>query len=218
MEKPVRRFEEVAEAVGRAENRIPRLEVRDLGPVSTSSGIYPMYLLHLDPDPSAPTPPLTVYLSGGIHGDEPAGVWALLEFLERYNGLDGPYPHTRFTILPCLNPGGFERNTRHNADDIDLNRQFRRDSPPPEVDLVKKAVGGCAFDLTMEFHEDVDTPGFYLYELTQNGERSWGREIINRISEKYPVNRNEVIEETSAVDGLIHRSGEHDDFHHFIRS
>lgn len=217
MDQTKRSFEEVAAAIGRAGGTIPGLEIIDLGPLNTSSGIYPFYLLKLNPiHPVAD--PITVYLSGGIHGDEPAGVWAILEFLKRFKDMDGSYHHARFTILPCINPSGFERNTRNNIDDIDLNRQFRLDSPSPEVTLVKQAVDNRPFDLTMEFHEDVDSPGFYLYELTQNGEPSWGREIINRVAEKYPVNRDEKIDEMTAVEGVIHRSGDHDDFHQTIRS
>jgi hypothetical protein len=64
----------------------------------------------------------------------------------------------------------------------------------------------------MEFHEDVDTPGFYLYELTQDGRPSWGREMIERIGANFPINRSEVIEGLPADGGLIHRELADDDF------
>jgi carboxypeptidase D len=66
-----------------------------------------------------------------MHGDEVVGRELML-YLSRYlaenyagdtrirNLLD----HSRVRIIPSMNPDGFEKEQRHNADDIDLNRDF----------------------------------------------------------------------------------------------
>jgi hypothetical protein len=214
--KKVRDYRDVLEAVDRAAREIPSLRVVELGAVETARRRYPFYHLTLSGATTGNPQTRAVYIGGGIHGDEPAGVWAVLEFLRRYKTLPDHYHHFDYTILPCTNPFGYEHNTRWNAAGIDLNRQFRSPSPPIEVQWVKKAVGGRPFHLAMEFHEDVDTPGFYLYELTQKDEPSWGREMIARIGANHPINRNEEIEGMPAEGGLIHRENADDDFRKMI--
>ena len=61
-----------------------------------------------------------IYISTGIHGDEPAGPMAALRLLQEDRWPDS----ADITLLPCLNPGGFAKNTRENADGADLNRDF----------------------------------------------------------------------------------------------
>src|ERR1700730_1806318 len=59
-------------------------------------------------DPNAPS----VALSAGVHGDEPAGAWALLSIV-RDGLLD---PRFSYRMWPCLNPSGYQAGTRHNAE------------------------------------------------------------------------------------------------------
>ncbi|MFL5308720.1 MAG: M14 family zinc carboxypeptidase [Polyangia bacterium] len=63
-------------------------------------------------------PPLLVM--GGIHGDEPASVDALLDLLARLRG-DQPAP---FWLLPAVNPDGLAAGRKNSARDVDLNRNF----------------------------------------------------------------------------------------------
>src|SRR6266496_610682 len=59
-----------------------------------------------------------LYLSTGIHGDEPAGPLAALRLLR-----ENQWPaKVDLFLCPCLNPTGFARNRRGNEKDIDLNR------------------------------------------------------------------------------------------------
>ena len=106
--------------------------------------------------------PRRILISGGIHGDEPAGVEAICVFLESslYKNFLKDW---EFTLLPCINPSGFEAGTRNNQDDIDLNRKFRESQVPREVTFVKNILDQ-PYDLDLELHEDVDSPGYYLYQ------------------------------------------------------
>src|SRR6516164_6237434 len=49
-----------------------------------------------------------IYLSTGIHGDEPAGPLAALRLLKENRWPD----HAELFLVPCLNPDGFVLNTR----------------------------------------------------------------------------------------------------------
>ena len=65
--------------------------------------------------------PSRIYISTGIHGDEPAGPLAALKLVH-----ENRWPkNAEIYLLPCLNPAGFTLNQRGNANDIDLNRDYR---------------------------------------------------------------------------------------------
>ncbi|HVV50258.1 MAG TPA: M14 family zinc carboxypeptidase [Polyangia bacterium] len=61
--------------------------------------------------------PLLVF--GGIHGDEPAGVDALLELCGRLGAGAPP-----LWLIPAANPDGLARRRKNSARDVDLNRNF----------------------------------------------------------------------------------------------
>ena len=59
---------------------------------------------------AAPRSTFRVYISTGIHGDEPAGPLAALQLLG-----DDQWPDdAEIVLLPCLNPVGFVSNQREN--------------------------------------------------------------------------------------------------------
>ena len=67
-----------------------------------------------------PGPALLVF--GGIHGDEPASVEALIELAARLAaGSPGGVP---VWLLPAVNPDGVARGRKNSAHDVDLNRNF----------------------------------------------------------------------------------------------
>ena len=61
-----------------------------------------------------------IYISTGIHGDEPAGPLAALRLLR-----ENQWPaNVDLFLCPCLNPTGFALNRRGNEKGLDLNRQY----------------------------------------------------------------------------------------------
>jgi hypothetical protein len=200
----IRSYQEVVDLIQSFPEDIP-LSTSEIGTVAAGSERYPIFKIRTRKPSRQARPAPAVFIAAGIHGDEPGGVWALLDWLKRFPDLPPLYRRFDFTIIPCINPYGYEHNTRQNAKGIDLNRQFRSDRPPDEVRFVKQAVGKRPFDLVTEFHEDVDTHGFYLYELTHEEEPSWGKEIIERVARRFPINLNPQIEGLPAEEGLIHR-------------
>ena len=123
---------------------------------------YPIHQIHLASSTNMPQP---ILITGGIHGDEPAGVEAVLQFLERDN--TALLKQFSFTIIPCVNPYGYVHSTRETHDDVDINRAFETDNVA-EVAIVKKILGQNQFSFAIDFHEDYDATGFYLYEGTRD--------------------------------------------------
>jgi murein peptide amidase A len=134
--------------------------------------------------------PSTVLLSSGIHGEEPGGVEGVLRWLE---GADWQKWRVNWFVMPCINPYGWERNQRFNAQGRDINREFRSPSEAPEAELIKRLLQGKTFLLSIEFHEDIDASGYYLYEL-QREPPFIGEKIVCAVEKVIPVNPDRVID------------------------
>ncbi len=139
-----------------------------------------------------------------MHGEEPAGVEAVLCWLasDRWKSY-----HWNWLVVPCINPFGWERNRRTNAQRRDINRQFRKDQDDtPEASLIRRLIRKRQFTVSMEFHdEDVDASGFYLYEARRD--RAYlGEKVLAAVERVVPINQDPVIDgaERTAV-GLIRR-------------
>ena len=149
--------------------------------------------------------PHRVLISAGIHGDEPGSVESLLSFLENSNY--SPYiNHWEITLLPCINPHGYEFGTRENHQGKDLNRLFKEDDPPTEVSFAQSILS-TPFELTIELHEDNESTGYYLYQKGIDAkDDELGYEILDTIKSIMPINLNDEIDGSSADRGVIGKS------------
>ncbi|HUK84101.1 MAG TPA: M14 family metallocarboxypeptidase [Verrucomicrobiae bacterium] len=159
---------------------------------------YPWFIAERVVRRAAPT----VLLSGGMHGEEPGGVEGVLRWLE---GGEWARWRVNWLVFPCINPYGWERNQRTNAQRRDVNRQFRARTDTPESELIKRLVWGRRFGFSMEFHEDVDASGYYLYELRREPPFI-GEKILRAVAKVIRINRETVIDGNRATGrGLIRR-------------
>ncbi len=152
----------------------------------------PLSTINLQPLPR-------IYLSAGIHGDEPAGPLAALRLLQENN-----WPaHLELRFCPCLNPIGLVLNRRENADGNDLNRDYRN----PEAAETKMHIAWLdkqpKFDLCLLLHEDWESHGFYLYEQNPDQKPSLAEPIIEQVTKACPIDQSELIEEREAKGGII---------------
>lgn len=99
-----------------------------------------------------------IYLSAGIHGDEPGATEGLLSWATMNRHRLAALP---LLIFPCLNPWGLTQNRRTDEHGIDLNRCFHNDRHPT-VAAVRRIVGNQRFDAALMLHEDYDGEGVYL--------------------------------------------------------
>jgi murein peptide amidase A len=139
-----------------------------------------------------------LYLSAGIHGDEPAATEALITWAgRRARALRG----CEFMIFPCLNPWGLQHNSRHDAHGRDLNRAYRR-CRLPVIRAHKALLRGRTFDLALMLHEDFDAQGVYLYEIP--GARPyWGEQLLAAAAEHVPCEPRRNVEGRRCRGGLI---------------
>ncbi len=75
---------------------------------------------------SSPNVTKPILLIGGVHGDEPEGVWladSTLEWLKSDTASEGK-TRVPWVLIPCLNPDGFTAKTRVNGNNVDLNRNY----------------------------------------------------------------------------------------------
>lgn len=143
-----------------------------------------------------------VLISAGIHGDEPGGVESLLSFLQ--NKHYSPYLEKwEITLLPCINPHGYEFGTRENHEGKDLNRLFKVDKPPTEVSFAQSILS-TPYELTIELHEDNESTGYYLYQKGINAkDDELGFKILEEIKDVMPINLNDEIDGSSADRGVV---------------
>ena len=140
-----------------------------------------------------------LYLSTGIHGDEPAGPMAIHNLL-----IENRWPEeVDVWICPCLNLTGFPLNTRENAEGIDLNRDYRHLASAEVRTHVAWLKQQPDFDLSVSLHEDWEANGFYLYELNPDARLSLAEEIIASVSEVCPIERGDLVDGWPAKDGII---------------
>lgn len=165
-------------------------------------GGIPMMALHRPPLNQSPKPKARIYLSTGIHGDEPAGPLAVLRLIQ-----ENRWPeNAEIFLLPCLNPVGFTLNQRENADGKDLNRDYRHTESSEVAAHIAWLKRQPDFDVTFCLHEDWESHGFYLYELNPEQCPSPARAMLEAVSRVCPIDLSPIIEDRDADRGLINPS------------
>jgi hypothetical protein len=140
----------------------------------------------------------TVYISAGIHGDEPAGTEALITWAEKNTRLLRRRP---FFLVPCINPWGLVNNSRTDSERRDLNRAFRSESAP-EIEALKRAIRSFHFSLALTLHEDYDAQGLYIYEV-RGPLPYWGEALLDAARPHTPPDPRTMIEGRESIGGLV---------------
>jgi protein MpaA len=149
------------------------------------------------------SPSRRIYISTGIHGDEPAGPVALRRLIE-----EDQWPEdTELFLCPCINPTGFANNIRENEAGIDLNRDYRHVQSAEVRAHIAWLDTLPRFDLSLLLHEDWEADGFYVYEVNPDHRPAPGIAILEAVREVCPIQPTAKIDDTwDCVDGLIRPS------------
>jgi len=186
---------EVARAHHWSAEEIATPQKRNLLALSSDSGID-------SEKTQRPDRPFHIYISAGIHGDEPAGPLAVRQLLQ-----ENRWPaNANFWICPCLNPSGFELHQRENAEGLDLNRQYLEPFAEETKAHMSWLMRQPSFDLCICLHEDWESQGFYLYELNPDARPSLASAMLEKVAGVCPIDESEVIEGRDAQSGLIRPS------------
>ena len=140
-----------------------------------------------------------IYLSSGIHGDEPAAPLAMCRLIT-----ENMWPEdAELWLCPCLNPTGFTDNTRENAAGDDLNRDYKHLNTPEIRAHTQWLQKLPDLDFTIQLHEDWEAKGFYLYELKMDDEPTQPRRVLESVKTVCPIDESPEIDGRQNDRGLI---------------
>ena len=140
-----------------------------------------------------------IYLSSGIHGDEPAAPLAVRELIT-----ENVWPEdAEIWVCPCLNPTGFPINTRENAKGDDLNRDYIHLNTPEIRAHTQWLQTLPALDFTIQLHEDWEAKGFYFYELKMDDRQTEPRWVLESVKSVCPIDKSAEIDGRRNDRGLI---------------
>ena len=147
--------------------------------------------------------PIRIGFFAGIHGDERAGSYALLELaraLVRNPNLAEGY---HLYLYPVCNPSGFDAGTRLSLSGKDLNREFWKDSAEPEVHLLEREIQDCAFHGLVSLHADDTSAGLYGFVRGAVLTRSLLEPALAAAEQVLARNCDPVIDNFPAENGII---------------
>ena len=147
---------------------------------------------------------IKVGLFAGVHGDEPAGILGLIDFV---NALDAnPIFAKEFQlfIYPLCNPSGYIDGTRHSRNGLDLNRHFWCDSPEPEVQMLEAEIRRQNFDGIISLHSDDTSDGMYGFVRGHTLTKHLMEPALAAAEAALPRNKRDLIDGFHAVEGIIH--------------
>ncbi len=105
--------------------------------------------------------PIRIGIFAGIHGDEPEGVHAIVQFIKLLEAKPELAAGYYLSFYPVCNPTGFEDGTRFSRSGKDLNREFWKNSTEPEVRLLQAELVSRSFQGIISLHTDDTSDGFY---------------------------------------------------------
>jgi len=107
--------------------------------------------------------PIRIGIFAAIHGDEPEGAHALVQFIKLLEARPELAAGYYLSFYPVCNPTGFEDGTRFSRGGKDLNREFWKNSAEPEVRLLQAELVSRSFQGIISLHTDDTSDGFYGY-------------------------------------------------------
>ncbi len=173
-----------------------------MGEFSDASGTHQIPRFRLT-GPSTGSEPVRLGFFAGVHGDEPAGCAALVEFAaelaaepERAAGYD-------LWFYPVVNPTGYIEGTRFNRAGLDLNREFWRGSAQPEVQILERELHARRFHGLVALHADDTCEGLYGYSHGRTLDETLLQHALRAGERVIPRDRRAVIDGFAARDGVI---------------
>ena len=147
-------------------------------------------------------PKYKVLLTGGVHGEEPAGVEIMVQMIETLAENPQKYENMYFDIVPIVNPWGWSHDIRFDRDGIDVNRDFASFTSR-EAMIMREFTAGKKYDLIVDHHEYADGTGFFMYQLA-NPSQSVSRKVIKAVRDQgYPIEQDARMIILKTEDGLI---------------
>ena len=140
----------------------------------------------------------------GIHGDEPAGILGLMDFVRELD--EHPELGREFLLhlYPLCNPSGYLAGTRGSSSGKDLNREFWRGSKEPEVQLLEEEIQRRNFDGIIALHSDDTCGGFYGFARDRLISEQMLAPALAAAGKVLPCDPGPVIDGFHSVNGIVH--------------
>jgi protein MpaA len=148
-------------------------------------------------------PFIKIAIIAGIHGDEPAGVEAVIDFLQALEANPFLFRAYRIHIYPLCNPTGYEDGTRHARNGKDLNREFWRGSLEPEVAILERELLRNQFHGILSLHSDDTSDGLYGFIRGHVLTEHLLKPALASAEAALPVNQAAIIDGFHAINGII---------------
>jgi len=147
-----------------------------------------------------------VLVTGGVHGNEPAGCTWVTELVSVLADRPQLYRNVSFDLVPLVNPWGWNRDIRYNREGRDINRDFAS-FETQESRILESLFDSEGYDLAIDHHEDPDAGGFYLYQYAKR-DTTLSRTVIEEIRKLgYPIEQDVHMVILRTRDGLIDAPG-----------
>ena len=146
-----------------------------------------------------------VGIFAGVHGDETAGVFAAVRFLQELAANPEIARGYEIYVYPVCNPSGFEDGTRHSRSGRDLNREFWQGSHEPEVQLLERQIRTLRFDGIISLHADDESCGLYAFALGAQVTQYVVEPALAAAEKVLPRNCDPTIDNFTARNGLIRK-------------
>ncbi|WP_019933702.1 M14 family metallopeptidase [Oceanimonas smirnovii] len=203
-----------------------RFEVQQYGELTVGDERFPLMAIRNQWQKGLPV----VLVTGGVHGYETSGVHGALQFVEqhgeRYTG------RVNLLVASCVSPWAYERIHRWNANAVDPNRSFRKNSPAVESAALMQLVAQLREHvlLHIDLHETTDTDesefrpalaardgkpyepcgipdGFYLVDDSENPQPEFQQAVIAAVEKVTHIapadDNNEIIGSPVVAEGVI---------------
>lgn len=176
--------------------------VEELGPVLAQR----LPRLHR-PASSCHAPRLLI--ASGFHGEEAAGPWGLLAFVQALNAELANCVH--LTLLPLVNATGFALGQRFNTLGQNPNRGYlpidAAYKPPIEGQLLlaqRERLVHAARDGVLSCHEDVKTPFTYVYAF-EPGSRpgAFSQALVSTAREHFALHPDGEVDGAPIAGGVV---------------
>jgi hypothetical protein len=164
------------------------------------SYVLPRYLFV---GPRGGDTPIRIGIFAGIHGDEPEGVHALVQFIKLLEAKPELAAGYYLSFYPICNSTGFEDGTRFSRSGKDLNREFWKNSSEPEVRLLQAELQSRSFQGIISLHTDDTSEGFYGFAQGATLTKHLIEPALAAAEKFLPRNELPVIDGFSARNGVI---------------
>lgn len=133
--------------------------VKELDTVEYKSYKYPIYKISYNPQKENKGKKYLII--SGVHGNEPAPVYAIKDFIISLNNKDVKRKDLQIDFILIVNPFGFEFNQIYNGNNLDINRDMTK-LKTREAQILVNNFKPKNYDKVFDFHE-ANASGFFLY-------------------------------------------------------